>query len=172
MLSGIFIAAELDTPTRRAVSGILQILRMREPLRLVRPEKLHITLLYIGDLQEAKLPLLKAAVSDVAGGMDAVSITAAQMSLFGRALVQRLDSDGKLEALAAALRQKADAAVIAYDRKKFHAHMTYCYNCKSAAERFVPYPKYHGKCGSISLLQSIRTEDGTVYKPLQTVKLA
>ncbi|MBW2665172.1 MAG: hypothetical protein JRE13_02680, partial [Deltaproteobacteria bacterium] len=58
-----FIAIELDDATRRAIAAAIRELRNGpggDHIRWVRPEALHVTLRFLGDIDPARVPALTA----------------------------------------------------------------------------------------------------------------
>lgn len=167
-IPGIFIAASFDDSARRALCRTEEALRQQYRIRCVRPEKLHVTLLYFGNVPSEALPRLKTLVTRTAAGWERIPFTAKAPDLFGDVLVQHLDSAGRLEKLALYLRAAAAGGGFAFDRKPFRAHVTYCYRFPAPLPDL---PQVTGTLDRVQLLQSIRTPEGTVYEPLCTVEL-
>lgn len=62
----LFVALELSEAVRAAVRELLgRLQRARADVRWVRPEGMHLTLKFIGEFPEEKLPSLRAALSVV-----------------------------------------------------------------------------------------------------------
>jgi 2'-5' RNA ligase len=62
----LFVALDLDEPVRAAIRRLLDAIRSAAPeARWVRPEAMHLTLKFIGDQPEDKLPGLRRALEAI-----------------------------------------------------------------------------------------------------------
>src|SRR5690348_9211006 len=127
----LFIAIELTGPAKdevlRVRARLLEAIA-RQGVRFVRPEKLHLTLAFLGNVEEGNLPDLKQE-------LDAVSAPAfrLQLSSLGcfpdmrRPKVIWLGLDGDVEAiraLAANVAQRAKPFAPEMDEKPYSPHIT------------------------------------------------
>lgn len=63
-----FIALDLDEPIREGLIGVIrQLDGAGGKVRWVEPENLHVTLKFLGDVQDGDLPAVLQAVADAAG---------------------------------------------------------------------------------------------------------
>jgi 2'-5' RNA ligase len=61
----LFVAIDLDAAARDALAAVQQELRSRDsgsPIRWVRPDQLHLTLVFLGEVDEARAPELAVAI--------------------------------------------------------------------------------------------------------------
>ena len=62
----LFVALEIPSDVRENLADLIKSLRMVSPqTRWVRPENLHVTLKFIGEVPEAKLAAIRAALAGV-----------------------------------------------------------------------------------------------------------
>src|SRR6266568_760774 len=62
----LFVALEIPSEVRENLAGLLKSLRAVSPqTRWVRPENLHVTLEFIGEVPEAKLASIRTALAGV-----------------------------------------------------------------------------------------------------------
>src|SRR5258705_7026135 len=57
----LFVAVDLPEETKRAIAGeqkriAAALVRTRDSLKLVKPEQMHLTLLFLGEVQEPRVP--------------------------------------------------------------------------------------------------------------------
>lgn len=120
-----FVALWPDDAARERLAAVTQQQQRRFPrARAMRPENLHLTLAFIGELDEAR-------AAKVAAALDALSFASFEWTLdavgaFDRARV--LWAAGPdcvaLAALAQRVRTLLDGLRVPYDRKPFVAHVT------------------------------------------------
>jgi 2'-5' RNA ligase len=104
----------------------------RLPLRLVRPESIHLTLAFIGDIPAARVPALVGAVEQAAAGLPVFTLRAEGLGMFPNARRPRVVWAGvqgdpadraRLEALHAQLGPALQAAGFSAD-PRFDPHLT------------------------------------------------
>lgn len=129
----VFVAIELPEGIRAALEGVQQRLAAaRLPLRLVRPESIHLTLAFIGDIPAPALPALTGAVETVAAGVPLFTLRAEGLGMFPNARRPRVvwagvegdpDDRARLAALHSGLAQALRAAGFTSD-PRFDPHLT------------------------------------------------
>ena len=128
-----FIAIELSEEVRAAI-GEAQARLKRVPLSVkvtwVKPANLHLTLQFLGHVDEGKLDPIKAALAAVAGAHPAQEVTVAGAGAFPdleRARVLWVgcdDADGRLKTLAEAVQRAMLPLGFEPERRGFSAHLT------------------------------------------------
>ena len=88
--------------------------------RFLSPEKLHLTLAFLGETPDPA-PVMEAMKKV---GVPKLKLSFGKLTLFGDALVARIEPDAALETYARRLREAMDAAGIGYDKKAFRPHVT------------------------------------------------
>ena len=93
--------------------------------RAMQQETLHMTLLFLGDVQRERIPQLVQQVDKVECEPFAFQLGALQCWRHNRIAYAGLEQDVRpLHRLAAQLQEASDAAGIAYDRRAFTPHVT------------------------------------------------
>src|SRR5216684_870958 len=65
----VFVALEIPSAVRENLAALLESLRAVSPqTRWVRPENLHVTLKFIGEVAEAKLAAIRGVLASVRSG--------------------------------------------------------------------------------------------------------
>ncbi|MDP1136475.1 RNA 2',3'-cyclic phosphodiesterase, partial [Klebsiella pneumoniae] len=71
-LSRAFVAIELDTATAGRIAKWIRTLKSQvADVRWSRPEQLHVTLKFLGDVDNRELPQLCAAMREACQGIEA-----------------------------------------------------------------------------------------------------
>lgn len=129
-----FVAIELGDHAKRALADAIAALRARRiaALRPVRPEGVHLTLKFLGNIAPERAPRIGQALADVAARHAPLSLTLGDAGFFpagnaGRARVLWVGIDGDTAALRL-LQCEVDAALAALDfppeRQPFRPHLT------------------------------------------------
>ena len=126
----LFVALELPADIRQALCSILQNVAGFHSVKWVEPGNLHLTLLFLGDQMERDLPVIAAALWQVAqlttsfpiklGGFDAFPSRRKPKTLF----VPVQAGEGPLGNLVENLSKALQKEKITFDLKPFHGHVT------------------------------------------------
>jgi len=128
----LFIGIEPAGEAKDAILGVWERLSQaisRQGVRFVRPEKLHVTLAFLGDIAESDLPELKTAL-ERAGSTPPISLTTGLVGCFPdmrRPKVVWMGLGGEVARLRDLAARVADAAkpyAPGFDEKPFAAHLT------------------------------------------------
>lgn len=120
----IFAAVDISDEARACVGSYVRELRERSAdlrVRWERPEKLHVTVHFAGDLDAGELTAFEKSVAAAAATVSPFTVTIDSTGAFvkrrsrANVLWLGLDSHGELERLAASLDQ---------DNSRFHPHLT------------------------------------------------
>ena len=125
----------LSTPptggTRRFLEACQAALKHGRPdVKWVAPENFHVTLRFLGDVPEDRLPDVEAAVRGAAAAVEPFGVRLAGWGAFPNAnrpqTLWAAVSDGAepMKALERALTERLEAAGFPPDRKPFHPHIT------------------------------------------------
>ncbi len=153
-----FVAAPLGDAASRALAGMLQELKKREPsVKWIRPENLHWTLAFLGGLEEARIENVRQACQDAA---EATFAFALRLGSLGR-----FPAQGSPRVIWTGLSQGAEALTAlqarlleALERKEFHLE----------SREFVPHltlgrvPRHTRLSGETSWLSITPPETGTI----------
>jgi 2'-5' RNA ligase len=133
-----FVAIELDASVRQALAQIQATLRTRLQqavgpdvrIQWVKPESIHLTLKFLGDIAEDRVPGIQAALARVASGHVRFAVTVEGLGVFPDIRAPRIVWAGLTAQGDALTRLAADVeaalAAIGYppDPKPFHPHLT------------------------------------------------
>jgi len=127
----LFIAVDPGERFRRDLSSRLDAWRARVSIAWVRPENMHLTLAFLGELPETAPPALQEALRAATAGSGPLVLRPGEVGAFPslrspRVLVLHCDSGGRLERLAAAVRAATDPLLPPGQRddKPFRSHLT------------------------------------------------
>jgi len=159
-----FLAAWPDAAVRQRCSTLIQAVRPHaEHGRVMRPENLHLTLAFIGDLPDASGPALAAACTSLP--LLACDWKLTEIGFFVRPRV--LWAGGPvppgLEAMADGTRRLLDAMKISYDRKPFVPHVTLLRDVRRYTGPREIRPVILWPVREVALFRSGRDEHGARY---------
>ena len=126
-----FIAVEMDPAIRRAAKGLIEKFRAAgADVGWVAPEKMHLTLKFLGDVRETDVPLVCEAVGEAVAGAAPFELDVRGAGAFpnlSRPRVIWLGS-GEGEQAMAGLADRIEAVLeslgFAREARRFHAHLT------------------------------------------------
>jgi 2'-5' RNA ligase len=127
-----FFAIELDAGARRAAAELAAALRARpggDAVRWVRPESLHVTLRFLGDVEPGRADALAARVREEVAPLAPFRLQLAALGSLPpnrrpRVLVLELGPEAPLAALARAVERGVVAAGCSPERRGFRGHLT------------------------------------------------
>ncbi len=126
-----FVAIELPEKVREHLNYTIERLRSDLPgIRWVRPHGFHLTLKFLGEVEEERVPHVVEAVNAVAGGLRPLTLRVAGIGGFpqsDRARVVWVGIEGELEALSSIqerVEQALDPLGFSGEERKFHPHVT------------------------------------------------
>ena len=186
----VFIAVELPPKVRSALSELIEKLRDTQipGLRLARPEGIHLTLKFLGDVPKSQVESIAAAVSQAAQASRAFALELGQPGVFPNRNAPRVlwvGIDGGLSPLLTLHQQVEDALAtlgFAKERRGFNPHLTVARirdgtskaDRQRAAEAIFSTQVQTGlpiDVDSISLMQSTLLPGGAVYESLASMPL-
>lgn len=121
-----FLAVDLDDPARDAATRLLERLRAQTPAKWLRPDKLHLTLWFLGHPRAEALAALELPVAQAAARHRPFSLRLEGAGTFATAraaAVLWLGVQGELEALGA-LQREVTAVAGGVQDKPFVPHVT------------------------------------------------
>ncbi len=186
----LFVAVELSGEARAKVSGVIErvVESGAKNLRAVRPEAVHLTLKFLGDVRSDRVDELVDALRQVAGTRPSFAAALSGAGVFpspARARVLWLGIGGDMRALGE-LHQDIEDAVAALgfarDRKPFSPHLTVARLRESAsrAERLlvaetlesVPHPDgVEIPVPSIAVMRSTLARGGATHHRVTSLPL-
>jgi len=187
----IFAALELPPELQRQLAQLQKDLQAAAPprsVRWVRPEGIHLTLKFYGDVAEARLLELQAGLARAAGAVSPMALTAEGVGVFpnpARPTVVWAGISGELaplKQLQAAVEAEALALGFKPEGRGYHPHLTLgrVNDSVGPAEarrlmdalgpaRARPIGRFSP--AKLSLMESELGPGGSVYTPLNTVAL-
>ena len=127
-----FVAIELDDDTKAHIAAAIETLRQKriDNLRLVRPEGVHLTLKFLGDIEVSQVPQVADAMRHAASRQTPFSLTLGAPGVFpntNRARVLWIGLDGEIKALKslqAGVEEALTSVGFAAERQPFNPHLT------------------------------------------------
>jgi 2'-5' RNA ligase len=178
----LFLALEIPAALLRVLEVLQERLRRSEEgWRWVRPEGLHVTLRFLGEVAPERLPALSPLWRDAATSAAAAEIEVGGLGTFpprGRPRVLwvglRDRSGGNLAACAAALERAARSAGFPPEERPFAPHLTLARAASGAAPQrpraevgvLGAFP-----AGELTLFRSVPGRSGAVYSALERYAL-
>ena len=186
----VFVAAELPGRARRALADLIEGLRRADirGLRLVRPEGIHLTLKFLGNIDADRVDPVASALSKTAQNHRACTLRLGSGGVFPRPSLPRVlwvGMEGQLADLLL-LRQDIEEAMASlgfpHENRKFDPHLTVARIREGtplnerlrAAQTMSSYTIDQAitiRVDAISLMQSKLLEDGAVYQRLARLPL-
>ena len=186
----VFVAVELPPKVRNALADLIEKLRDTQipGLRLVRPEGIHLTLKFLGDVPKSQVESIAAAVSQATQASKAFALELGQPGVFPNRNAPRVlwvGIGGDLSPLLALHLQVENALAtlgFAEDRRGFNPHLTVARirdgtskaDRQKAAEAIFStrvQPGLRIGVNSISLMQSTLLSGGAVYESLASMPI-
>lgn len=172
-----FMALELPELFEDEVTALARQLRDVVDGRFMRRETYHVTLAFLGEVDEVGLRDAMAALDEACAGRAAVELAPDGLGMFGRprdaTLWMGLRPELALLALADDVRAVLDARGVAYDRKAFRPHITLARRARMPQSELptLVFPE-PGHATRVTLFKSELSSEGATYKPLYTIELA
>ena len=127
----LFTAIELPEPVRAAVAGAAApMLRPLPGVRAVAPENLHVTLCFLGEVGEDRLPAIRAAIAEATAAVPAARVQVAGFGAFPNVRSPRTvwagvtDPSGVIAAAELAVSARIGPLGFPRERRPFTAHVT------------------------------------------------
>lgn len=140
--------------------------------RLMRPDSVHLTLLFIGEVPAEQLALLTAAASRVqTASFDLCIDQLACWKHNGIGFAASSQPPPMLDALATQLRNAVADQGVAHDNRKFTTHITLLRKLERAFQ-VQPIPPVHWPVREFVLMQSVPRDGGRSYEILGRWPLA
>lgn len=157
------------------------------PMRWVKPEMLHLTLSFLGNIEEDDLPKIKKIVEKITSFYSPFIIKFSGIGAFPDLKKPRIlwigahEEKGILIKLQETLRQELISAGFALEEKKYQPHITIGRIKEKLSSSHIKtiqkfYQKYsqadfgENSIESVDIMESILLPDGPVYKILESIK--
>ncbi len=185
----LFLACEVPDEVKHNISEVIENLRQRSgaDVRWIRPEGIHVTLKFLGEVPVKKLPAVKLATQEAVVGHSPFELELSNIGTFGGREGLRLMWVGiagdvlRLEALVRSM--NAALAVVGFEpeRRPFRPHLTLGRVRDEVSTRRraeievevgkVGVPATSWRTSQVSLMRSRITQQGAVYEVLATFPL-
>ena len=127
-----FLAVSPDAPVKSALADIVSQVRGTGAagVALVRPDAIHLTLKFLGDISKAQIDVVERAVKVAVSGIPELSLTLGHAGVFpsvGSPRVLWVGLEGDLDGLAELQRsveQATEVVGFARERRRFSPHFT------------------------------------------------
>lgn len=170
----VFFALWPDAGERAALTDLSQRVQRGSAGRLMRPETLHLTLVFLGDIARRRLPDLIRAAGSVQARRFHVDFERIACWRHNRiAYLGTRRAPAALLDLVARLEDALDAAGLAYDRRAFAPHITLVRHadCAAVPEEILAQP-VRWNAGEFVLVESQLAPSGAAYSTLGRFPLA
>lgn len=171
-----FIALELPDDFALDVAGLARQLKGSVEGRFMPPENHHVTLAFLGDVDERTVASAMAVLDDAARTHATILLRCSGLGTFGRksdaTLWLGLVPEGGLADLAAAVREGLAERGVDFDEKAFKPHITLARRARipEGALDALPFP-FDDAAATVTLFKSELSSSGATYKPLYSVEL-
>jgi len=181
-----FIAIELPTQVREGI-GQVQVAMQSMGLRgaWIRPENIHLTLRFLGDIRSAAIETIAGAMAEAAKSCGPFQLSGKSVGVFPNTDRPRVLWVGvagqveRLQKLQHSLTEQLAGCGYPEERRRFHGHLTVArfkrpppagvlLQAIQAQAAFETEPSF---AGELILLQSLLKPSGAVYSPLRRVGL-
>lgn len=172
-----FLAIDLPEQGKKIVAQLQQPLRKLSGVKLTRPEQCHLTLKFLGEIDEPQAKSLRLALREIRQAPFRLSLT--RLGAFPdthrpRVIWLGVSDSTQLEALARSVDRATSA--IAQD-KPFAAHLTLA-RIKDPITRLAPdvlealAPPFAFAVGDFVLFESVLTREGALHEVIERFPLA
>lgn len=167
----LFVAVEVPPRVRDAIDAAVEPLRREQPdARWVPPGNYHLTLEFIGWVDDDVGRAVEAACAEAAGAVEAFDVAlSATAGTFGSGVLWAgIDDAPELDALAGAVRDALTRRDLVVEQRPFHAHITLARAGRGArirrglAERY-DGPRERWRVERLALLRSRLRRSGAQY---------
>jgi len=128
-----FIAIELDETINAALTDLQEQLKAKVPrgsVRWVRPQGIHLTLKFLGDVPANRIEEIERALTQACAGFPAFSFSVGELGCFPNPRRPRVvwvgvqEESGTLKRLQKAVEDGMEKLGFAPEGRRFHAHLT------------------------------------------------
>ena len=183
--SRVFVAIELDMVSAGNIARLVKGLQANlSDVRWSRPEQLHLTLKFIGEVDNRELPQFCDALRDACAGIEAFSLELSGLGAFPKNKPPRVvwvsaeDPQGMLGKLAEQLDERLVALGVPRESRAFTPHLTLGRVARGAdlsrlqqAMEAAAQVSIRCEVEELVLLSSVKEQGNVVYEALDRVAL-
>jgi 2'-5' RNA ligase len=181
-----FVAIDLPDDVRQALVKARADIAERFPrdaVRWVKPQNIHLTLRFLGNMAQERLPVFTAGMDELAGKCQAFDLQLAGVGCFPNARRPRvlwIGIDGAKDRLMSVQANVEDLVVSSgwkRESRRFHPHLTLgrVKDSRKVAESSIQWGRIIQRglipVGAIHLIESTLTPDGAIYTVRHTSQL-
>jgi len=181
-----FVAVELDESIRRGLSKLQDRLRQFDrAVRWVRPESIHLTIKFLGEVPDQQIADVCAGVDEAATASSGFEISVAGAGCFPPRGPARVvwagltEPTGRLAACQQACEQALGRLGFAPEARAFHPHLTLGRvkqassgpDLRPAIERLADFGGGRQRVVELVLFESQLRREGAIYVPLHRARL-
>jgi len=181
-----FVAVELDESIRRGLAELQNRLRQFDrAVRWVRPESIHLTLKFLGEVPDQQIAAVCAAVDETAAASSGFEISVAGAGCFPPRGPARVvwagltEPTGRLAACQQACEQAMGRLGFAPEARAFHPHLTLGRvkqassgrDLRPAIEGLADFDGGSQQVGELVLFESRLRREGALYVALHRARL-
>lgn len=167
----LFVALELPEEMIDALSETSAALRDSVRGRYVAPDRFHVTLAFLGEVEGSRLPALVEALDVACQGHAPIPIALGELGSFGRrrsaVLWQAADGGEPLDILAQDVRASLKRAGFSLDDKRFLPHVTLMRSADLTSGELPMALPVRGVVDTVTLFSSDLSGAHPVYTPLE-----
>jgi len=179
-----FIAMDLDSKIKRSIQNIQeQLCQASCDINWVKPENVHLTLKFLGNIQEDKIPEIIQKLISLTGRFPPISSQLTHLGMFPdttrpKVLWIGLTQEQTFQDLAAYIEQDLLSLGFLPENKKFHPHITIG-RLKSTkgiqklcllTQDYSSFTSLKQTFDCLTFYKSILTSHGPVHEPLNKIK--
>jgi 2'-5' RNA ligase len=174
----LFFAIELDEQTRVTLEQAVSVLRQQTKSgRWTRPENLHVTVQFIGELPGDSLDLLGVILRRAAGSVSPFTLVFKEYGAFGPhsdILWLGVEPAAPLQSLSRQIRMELTRAGLPCDKRPYRPHLTVAREVQLTAGCLPAWPMPPVCCPvrQISLMESLRCDGVLHYRAVLRAELA
>jgi 2'-5' RNA ligase len=171
----LFIGISIGDEAREALWTATARMRKISDGRYAERDMYHITLAFLGELEEGRVDKIKSAMDDVAACARRVSLALSGAGTFGRGesaiLYAGVKGEDGLRPIADELRRALAARGLPFDPKPFKAHITLARRVNATEELLgVPIEPIAFPVDALTLFHSCRVNGALRYLPIYAAR--
>ncbi len=171
-----FIALELPEDFAAETAALARALKEHVDGRFMKPDAYHLTLAFLGDIDERDLSLAIQATEAACSNGWPIDLRCGGLGTFGRkndaTLWLGIQDNDPLAQLAFDVREQLMARGVSFDGKMFRPHITIARRARIPRGKLpaLPFPR-PDIATRVTVFKSELSPEGASYKPLHTVEL-